>query len=43
LLKSECRKLLDRFVSRVLPAFKDTNKKHRVYAIIKLGLVKKER
>jgi hypothetical protein len=26
----------------VLPAFKDTNKKHRVYAIIKLGLVKKK-
>jgi hypothetical protein len=29
-------------VSRVLPAFKDTNKKHRVCAIIKLELVKRK-
>jgi hypothetical protein len=29
-------------VSRVLPAFKDTSKKHRVYAIIKFGLVKRK-
>jgi hypothetical protein len=29
-------------VSRVLHALKDTNKKHRVFAITKLGLVKKK-
>jgi hypothetical protein len=29
-------------VSRVLLAFKDTNKKHRIYAAIKLGLVKRK-
>ena len=35
----DVEKLHECLVSRVLPAFKDTNKKHRIYAIIKLGLV----
>jgi hypothetical protein len=37
-----CWELFDCFVSRVLPAFKDTNKKHKIYAIIKLGLVQED-
>jgi hypothetical protein len=31
----------DRFVSSFPPTFKDTNKKASVYAMIKLGLVKR--
>jgi hypothetical protein len=42
LLKSKCQKLFVGFVSRVLPAFKDTNKKHKLYAIIKLEFVKRK-
>jgi hypothetical protein len=33
---------LDRFVSSFPPTFKDTNKKASVYAMIKLGLVKRK-
>jgi hypothetical protein len=33
---------LDRFVSSFPPTFKDTNKKESVYAMIKLGLVKRK-
>jgi hypothetical protein len=33
---------LDHFVSSFAPTFKDTNKKASVYAMIKLGLVKRK-
>jgi hypothetical protein len=33
---------LDRFVCNFPPTFKDTNKKASVYAMIKLGLVKRK-
>jgi hypothetical protein len=33
---------LDHFVSSFPPTFKDTNKKASVYAMIKLGLVKRK-
>ena len=32
----DVKKLHEHLVSRVLPAFKDTNKKHRIYAIKKI-------
>jgi hypothetical protein len=35
------KSFLDCFVSSFPPTFKDTNKKASVYAMIKLGLVKK--
>jgi hypothetical protein len=33
---------LDRFVSSFPPTFKDTNKKASLYAMIKLGLIKRK-